>query len=112
MVADKLDVRTAQILCEVFVVHKVVGGRLLQNGREQDRTLIVDAIELGDIVNIVAKLLDGIGRQALAVDFSVDTVQAGRLVLYGLILGEETLLGKHVWFSGLSHIGSFFIHTS
>ena len=114
MIADELDIGTAEVLGEILVVHQVVGGRLLKDGCQKYRTLVVYMVELGNIVNVVTKLLNTVGRKAFEINLTVDTVQAGRLVQYAFVFGNESFLFKHgMLFFLRSHIQvRFSIHTT
>ena len=107
MVADELDVRAAEIHSQVLVVHEVVGGRLLEDGGKKHRSLVIDMVALGDVIDIVTELLDSIGGKAGGIYLTKNAVQAGRLGLDRLVLGNEVLLFKDGGFSFASHIRQF-----
>lgn len=64
-------------------------------------------VALGDVIDIVTELLDSIGGKAGGIYLTKNAVQAGRLGLDRLVLGNEVLLFKDGGFSFASHIRQF-----
>ena len=111
MVTNELNVGATEEVSEILVIHQIIGSGFLQDTCQQNGAVVPYIIMASDIINVAFQLLDSLGRKAMAVDLSEDTVQAGRLGLDGLIFGNEALFFKQGGLSS-SHIRvRFSIHT-
>jgi hypothetical protein len=52
VITDELDIRAANIVSEVLVVHQTIGSGLLKDARKKDSALVIDMIALADIIKV------------------------------------------------------------